>query len=147
MKNSSWISIAVVASAAALVLSGCAPAGNGGGGEASTRACVILPDTASSPRWEAGDRGALDKAFTDAGFEADIQNAEGDPNKYASIADQQLTQGCGVMILVDHQGAAVAVTEKAQAEGIPVIAYDRPIEGADYYVSFDNERSAHSRVR
>ncbi len=50
-----------------------------------------------------------------------------------------LTQGCGVMLLVDHQGAAVAVTEKAQAEGIPVIAYDRPIAGADYYVSFDNE--------
>ena len=140
MKKSSWISIAVAASAAALVLSGCSGSGEGGGGDAaSTRACVILPDTASSPRWESGDRPALDKAFTDAGFEADIQNAEGDPNKYASIADQQLTQGCGVMILVDHQGAAVAVTEKAQAEGIPVIAYDRPIEGADYYVSFDNE--------
>ena len=140
MKKSSWISIAVAASAAALVLSGCSGSGEEGGGDAaSTRACVILPDTSSSPRWESGDRPALDKAFTDAGFEADIQNAEGDPNKYASIADQMLTQGCGVMLLVDHQGAAVAVTEKAQAEGIPVIAYDRPIAGADYYVSFDNE--------
>ena len=28
--------------------------------------------------------------------------------------------------------------EKAKAQGIPVIAYDRPIAGADYYVSFDN---------
>jgi D-xylose transport system substrate-binding protein len=43
------------------------------------------------------------------------------------------------MLLVDLQGAAEAVTEKAQAAGVPVIAYDRPIPGADYYVSFDNE--------
>jgi D-xylose transport system substrate-binding protein len=108
---------------------------------------VILPDSASSPRWENGDRPALEKAFTDAGFEADIQNAQGDTNKYATIADQQLTKGCGVMILVDYQGAAVAVTQKAQEQGIPVIAYDRPITTgdaaspsmlADYYVSFDN---------
>jgi len=138
VKKSSWISIAVAASAAALVLSGCSGSGEEGGDAASTRACVILPDAASSPRWENGDRPALDKAFTDAGFEADIQNAQGDTNKYATIGDQQLSQGCGVMLLVDYQGAAVAVMEKAQSQGIPVIAYDRPIEGADYYVSFDN---------
>jgi D-xylose transport system substrate-binding protein len=30
------------------------------------------------------------------------------------------------------------VATKAKAEGIPVIAYDRPFSGADYYVSFDN---------
>ena len=42
------------------------------------------------------------------------------------------------MLLVDYNGAGAAVAEKAKAEGIPVIAYDRPIEGADYYVSFDN---------
>ena len=139
MKKSSWISIAVAASAAALVLSGCSGAGGGGSTDAaSTRACVILPDAASSPRWENGDRPALDKAFTDAGFEADIQNAQADTSKYATIADQQLSKGCGVMLLVDYNGAAVSVAEKAKAQGIPVIAYDRPITGADYYVSFDN---------
>jgi D-xylose transport system substrate-binding protein len=91
----------------------------------------------------------LTKAFTDAGFQADVQNAQGDTNKYATIADQELTKGCGVMILVDYNGAAVAVTQKAQKQGIPVIAYDRPITTgskdspsmlADYYVSFDNEK-------
>ena len=151
MKTSSWISVAVAVSASALLLSGCAASGGTGGGDdtASTRACVILPDSASSPRWENGDRPALEKAFTDAGFEADIQNAQGDTNKYATIADQELTKGCGVMILVDYNGAAGAVTEKAQKQGIPVIAYDRPITTgskdapsmlADYYVSFDNEK-------
>ena len=152
MKKSSIISIVVALGATATLVAGCssssgttatnsaAPAG---------RACVILPDSASSPRWENGDRPALQAAFTAAGFDADIQNAQGDTNKYATIADQELTKGCGVMILVDYNGAAVAVTQKAQAHGIPVIAYDRPITTgdasapsmlADYYVSFDNEK-------
>jgi D-xylose transport system substrate-binding protein len=30
------------------------------------------------------------------------------------------------------------VATKAKAQGIPVIAYDRPIAGADLYISFDN---------
>jgi D-xylose transport system substrate-binding protein len=151
VKKSSWIPITVAAAATALLLSGCSGSGSGSSSTstAASRACVILPDSASSPRWENGDRPALDKAFTDAGFTADIQNAQGDPNKYATIADQQLTKGCGVMILVDYNGAAVAVTQKAQKQGIPVIAYDRPITTgsasapsmlADYYVSFDNTK-------
>lgn len=36
--------------------------------------------------------------------------------------------------------AAAGIVEAARAQGVPVIAYDRPIpSGADYYVSFDNE--------
>ena len=99
---------------------------------------MILPDAASSNRWEQGDRPALDKAFKAAGFATDIQNAQGDTAKYATIAQQQLTKGCGVMILVDYNGAGIQVASKAKSQGIPVIAYDRPIQGADYYVSFDN---------
>ena len=148
MKKINILSFAAVASASALVLAGCSSdpsdeptGGNTGGGTepgASGRACVILPDAASSPRWENGDRPALTEAIEAAGFEVAIDNAQGDTAKYATIADQMLTEGCDVMLLVDHQGAAVAVTEKAKAQGIPVIAYDRPISGADYYVSFDN---------
>lgn len=136
VKKSSLISIAAVASASAMLLAGCTAAAPSG----ATRACIILPDSASSPRWENGDRPALEAAFTAAGFESDIQNAEGDTAKYATIAEQQLSKGCGVMILVDYQGAGIQVTANAQELGIPVIAYDRPIEGADYYVSFDNEK-------
>jgi D-xylose transport system substrate-binding protein len=115
---------------------GAAAAGAGG-----KRACIILPDAESSGRWELGDRPALNDAVTAAGFEADIQNAQGDVAKYATIGDQQLTKGCGVMILVDHKGAAAGVRDKAKAAGVPVIAYDRPIEGgSDYYVSFNNTK-------
>jgi D-xylose transport system substrate-binding protein len=140
VKKSSLISIAVAASATALVLAGCSgSSGDGGGGDDAARACIILPDTASSPRWESGDRPALEAAFTDAGFESDIQNAQGDESKYATIGDQMLSKGCGVMILVNYNDAGVAVAKKATDQGIPVIAYDRPLSGADYYVSFDNE--------
>jgi D-xylose transport system substrate-binding protein len=144
MKKSSILAVAALTGAAAVMLAGCASSGNGdggsteGGGDAASRACVILPDAASSPRWENLDRPFLQQGLEDAGFEADIQNAQGDKDKYATLADQQLTKGCGVMLLVDLNGAAISVAEKAKAEGIPVIAYDRPFEGADYYVSFDN---------
>ncbi|MEV1132231.1 substrate-binding domain-containing protein [Agromyces sp. NPDC049794] len=142
MKSASLVSAVALAGLSALVLAGCSGGtgeGEGdGGGESATRACVILPDAASSPRWENNDRPYLEDGLEEAGFETDIQNAQGDTNKYATIADQQLSKGCGVMLLVDYNGAGAAVAEKAKAEGIPVIAYDRPIEGADYYVSFDN---------
>lgn len=134
MKKNSIISTMAFVMAAGVVLAGCSSSG----GDTDKRACVILPDAASSPRWENNDRPALQKAIEDAGFTADIQNAQGDTNTYATIADQQLSQGCGVMLLVDYNGAGVAVAEKAKAQGIPVIAYDRPIAGADFYVSFDN---------
>jgi D-xylose transport system substrate-binding protein len=146
MKKSSLAATIALLGAGAVLLAGCAgstePDTSGDGGDGAPaeagRACVILPDAASSPRWENFDRKYLQEGLEGAGFEVDIQNAQGDVNKYGTIADQQLTQGCGVMLLVDYQGAAETVATKAKAEGIPVIAYDRPFAGADYYVSFDN---------
>ena len=137
MKKSSLFAVVAVSASAALLLSGCS---NSSTTAKSTRACIILPDADSGTRWEPGDRPALESALTAAGFEADIQNAQNDTSKFATIADQQLTKGCGVMLLVDLQGAGAAVATKAKAQGVPVIAYDRPITGADYYVSFDNTK-------
>ena len=132
---------------AAISFAGCnreaaAPAGEAtgatSGAAAGKRACIILPDAASSSRWENGDRPQLEEAFKAQGVETDIQNAQNDTSKYATIAQQQLTKGCAVMLLVDLNQAGVQVAQKAKAQGVPVIAYDRPIEGADYYISFDN---------
>jgi len=106
----------------------------------NTTACVILPDTNAGSRWEPGDHPALNQILTAAGFKTNFKNAHNDTAQYGTIADQMLATGCGVMVLVDLQGAGVTVTQKAKKQGIPVIAYDRPIAGADYYVSFDNEK-------
>ena len=110
----------------------------GSGAAAGGTACIMLPDADSSSRWENGDRPALEKGFADIGFTTNIQNALNDTGKYATLADQQLTQGCDIMLLVDLNGAGAQVATKAKAQGIPVIAYDRPIAGADFYISFDN---------
>ncbi|MDQ1530574.1 MAG: D-xylose transport system substrate-binding protein [Microbacteriaceae bacterium] len=139
--------LAALAAVGIFALTGCSAAGPTGGGGASggatsaaaaKRACVVLPDAVSSGRWENGDRQALDKAFTAAGVTPDIQNAQNDTKKFATIAQQQLTKGCAAMLLVDLNGAGAQVVQKAHSQGVPVIAYDRPIQGADYYVSFDN---------
>ena len=134
MKKTAFSAAVAIAAASALLLTGVGAAHAAG----SKRACVILPDADSGTRWESGDRPALNAALTKAGFETDIQNAQKDTAKFATIADAQLAKGCGVMILVDLQGAGAGVATKAKAQGIPVIAYDRPIAGASYYVSFDN---------
>ena len=102
---------------------------------------VILPDTASSTRWENNDRPLLKAAFDAAGVESDIQNAQGDKAKFATIADQMLNGGVNVMLITNLDSpSAAAVIEKAKAQGVPVIDYDRLTlgGGADYYVSFDN---------
>jgi D-xylose transport system substrate-binding protein len=108
---------------------------------AGSKACVILPDAASSARWETADRTFLTEAFTAAGVESDIQNANGDKAKFATIADQMLTEGCAVLLIVNLDSpSAAAVIAKAESQGVPVIDYDRLTlgGGATYYVSFDN---------
>lgn len=102
---------------------------------------VILPDAASSARWESADRPFLTAAFKAAGVTADIQNANGDVAAFQTIADQMLTKGAKVLILVNLDSAsAKAVQDKAKKQGVPTIDYDRlTLQGsASYYVSFDN---------
>ncbi|MCX6401802.1 MAG: substrate-binding domain-containing protein [Propionibacteriales bacterium] len=102
---------------------------------------VILPDTESSVRWESADRPALETAFKAAGVDYSIQNAEGDAEKMAQIADSMIADGVTVLAIVNLDSASgAAIQEKAQSQGVATIDYDRlTLEGsAEYYVSFDN---------
>ncbi|MPM61440.1 D-xylose-binding periplasmic protein [bioreactor metagenome] len=50
-----------------------------------------------------------------------------------------MTQGAKVLVLDAVDGkSAVTIVNEAKAKGVKVVAYDRFIAGADYYVSFDN---------
>ncbi len=75
------------------------------------------------------------------GLQADIQNAQGDEQKFSTLADGMISSGVKVLVIasITSDGGA-AVEAKAKAQGIPVIDYDRLDLGgtADYYVSFDN---------
>jgi len=133
--------------AAALTLSACGgesspeESGDGGGDTAvSGTVGVILPDAASSPRWENADRPALAEAFEAAGVEADIQNAGGDKTKFQTIAEGMISSGVSVLLIVNlDSDSGAAVIGKATDAGIPVIDYDRLTlgGGAAYYVSVD----------
>jgi D-xylose transport system substrate-binding protein len=102
---------------------------------------VILPDTKSSQRWDTADLTYLKAAFSAAGVEADIQNAQGDKTQFQTIADGMISGGVKVLMIVNlDSGTGKAVLDKARTAGIPTIDYDRLTinGGANYYVSFNN---------
>ncbi|NVN39942.1 sugar ABC transporter substrate-binding protein [Ameyamaea chiangmaiensis] len=103
----------------------------------------LMPDEAST-RYEQHDR---------PGFVAEVkrlcptctvlyQNANADASRQQQQFNSVISQGAKVIVMdpVDST-AAVSLVKAAQARGIRIIAYDRPIPGAqaDYYVSFDNQ--------
>ena len=151
-----FVGLVAVSAASLLGLSACGGSGGstsstsaaaGGGGSSSSAAGgggkvgVILPDSASSARWETADRPLLKQAFDAAGIQSDIQNAGGDVNKFQSIADGMISSGVKALLIVDlDPDSGTAVIKKANAAGIPVVDYDRLTTGggASYYVSFDN---------
>jgi D-xylose transport system substrate-binding protein len=111
-------------------------------GKASGKVGVILPDTTSSTRYTLYDKPLLEKALTDAGIQADVQNAQGNKSTFASIAQNMIGAGTKVMLIdsIDAPSGA-GVEQSAGKAGVKVIDYDRVNLGgtAPYYVSFDNE--------
>ncbi|WP_433407637.1 sugar ABC transporter substrate-binding protein [Saccharomonospora azurea] len=139
---------------AALTLSAC---GANAGGDAASgddsdagqgaaplgKVGVILPETASSARWEGFDKPMLEEALRAEGFDPDIQNAQGDVQKFSTLADGMIAQNVKVLIIASiNSEVGGAVAAKAKAAGIPTIDYDRLNLGgsSEYYVSFDNVR-------
>jgi D-xylose transport system substrate-binding protein len=101
---------------------------------------VILPDSASSDRWETADRKFLNDAFTAAGVSVEIQNANADKAKFATLCDQFISSVDVLMIVNLDSDTGAACEKKAAAQGLKTIDYDRLTLGgsASYYVSFDN---------
>jgi D-xylose transport system substrate-binding protein len=150
MRRSAWF-VATVAAGCALAVAGCGDddsgsgsgGGGGGGGEEAGKVAVLLPDSKSSVRWETVDRPFLKQAFEDAGIEAEIQNAEGDKSTQQQQAEQAITNGAKVLLLVNlDSGSGAAIAANAKGQDVKVIDYDRlTLKGdSDYYVSFDNEQ-------
>jgi D-xylose transport system substrate-binding protein len=132
--------VAVTAAACGSDESSGAEGGDGGDG-GGTDIGVILPDTTTSPRWEANDKPSLSAAFDAAGVSYDIQNAQGDANKFGQLCDQMIGEGVKVLMIVNiDQESGKACLDKATDAGVQSIDYDRltPGGGASFYVSFDN---------
>jgi D-xylose transport system substrate-binding protein len=124
----------------ALVVAGCGGSSGGGG----TKIALLLPEN-ETPRYETNDRPDFEESIEELCDDCEVlyNNASGDAQKQQSQAEAALTQGAEVLVVdpMDSKSAA-AIAEKAQAQNVPVVSYDRLIENGevDAYVSFDNER-------
>jgi len=146
-----WLMIASSLCALSLVVAACGGSDNSSSSSGSSssssssakadKVAVLLPDTKSSVRWETADRPLLTQAFKAAGVPVEIQNAQGDKSTQQQQAEQAITNGAKVLLLVNlDSGSGAAIEANAKSQGVKVIDYDRLTLGgsADYYVSFDN---------
>ncbi len=126
--------------AVALVAVGCGGSSDSGG----TKIALLLPEN-ETPRYESNDRPDFEKSVEELCDDCEVlySNATGDAQKQQSQAEAALTQGAEVLVVdpMDSKSAA-AIAEKAVAQNVPVLSYDRLIENGeiDAYVSFDNEK-------
>jgi D-xylose transport system substrate-binding protein len=107
---------------------------------AGIQVCGLMPDTKTSVRWEQFDKPALIKAFKAAHIAARVVNAQGDPQKQKTQADQCIADGAKVLIIAPNDsGSAAAIEKAALAKGVKSIDYDRQVEGgsAVLYASFN----------
>jgi D-xylose transport system substrate-binding protein len=138
--------LATLVAALALVVSACsAEAGGGGGGDASNaKIAFLMPDIAST-RYELYDSPLFKAKMKELCPDCEViyQNANADASRQQQQANSALAQGVKAIVIdpVDSTAAA-SIVNTARTQGVPIIAYDRPIPDtpADYYISFDNEK-------
>ena len=115
--------------------------GCGGPGKGSAKLVGVTMPTKSLQRWN--EDGANVKAALEAkGYKVDLQYADNKQDVQNSQIENQITQGCDVLVIASIDGGALGgVLEQAKKAKIPVIAYDRLItntDKCDYYATFDN---------
>lgn len=112
-------------------------------GASNAKVAFLMPDEAST-RYEQHDAPGFKSAMSQlcSGCQVLYNNADADATKQQQQFNAAISQGVKAIVMdpVDSTAAASLVAQ-AQAKGIKVIAYDRPIPAAkvDFYVSFDNE--------
>lgn len=93
-------------------------------------------------RWQ-HDRDFFVAKAEELGAEVLVQSANGDEAKQLSQIQNMLSQDIDALVIIAINSDALStVVDQAKSEGIPVLAYDRLINGSeiDAYVSFDNVR-------
>src|ERR1051325_9186866 len=156
----SRITAAVVAFAVAAFSFACAPpqpqanAGNANASAAHTPKTGAVRiglsmDTLKEERWQR-DRDLFVAKAKELGAEVLVQSANSDDAAQTQQAENLLTQGVDVLVVVPHNGeVAASIVEAAKRQNVPVIAYDRLIRSSepDLYVSFDNEKVGEMQAR
>ena len=131
------VTIAALLALTGSLLVACAPAST------ALKIALLLPDSKTA-RYESFDRPIFEQRVHELGdFEVMYSNADQDASKQQTQAESALAQGVSVLVLDPVDGAAaVSIVASANAQGVPVVSYDRLVLGGTiaYYVSFDNEK-------
>ncbi|WP_188720291.1 D-xylose ABC transporter substrate-binding protein [Nitratireductor aestuarii] len=92
------------------------------------------------------ERWKTDEAAIKAQIEADgnkyiSADAQSSASKQLTDVESLISQGANALIILAQDSSAIGpAVEKAVAEGIPVVGYDRLIENPDaFYLTFDNK--------
>lgn len=92
---------------------------------------IAMP-TQSEERWVLDLNTMLAEAQK-LGVDARAQIARNDQLQQNNQIEQLVSQGCQAIIIAPHDGSAAAsAVEKARADGVKIIAYDRLIENCEY---------------
>lgn len=137
-RRRSWPAVLTVLAALLLAGTGCAPAPS-----ADAVIALLLPESATA-RYERLDRPLFEQRLAVSGdYRVIYANAGGSASRQLEQAESALAAGASVLVVnpVD-QTAARAIVDTAAALDVPVISYDRLIDGGGsaFYVSFDNEQ-------
>jgi len=135
-------SIVVFLAAVILAAAGCVTSPeNGNNGEAKRNDGKIKIGfsmaTLKEERWTK-DKKAFEDHCKELNVECVITVADGNAQKQANDVDNLLTQGVDVLVIAPHDATqAVSMVDKAKAQGVPVISYDRLINSPkiDLYIS------------
>ena len=134
---------------AALLIGSCVSAPQNGGNTAQTNSpqknndpnrkikIGFAMDTLKEERWQR-DRDAFEAHCKKMNVECVITVANNVAERQASDVENLLTQGVDVLVIAPHDATqAASMVEKAKAQGVPVISYDRLINSdkLDLYIS------------
>lgn len=116
--------------------------GSGSADGASSKTIALLLPESKTTRYEKFDKPMFEAKVKELCSDCKVVyfNADQDEAKQQQQVDSAISQGAGVIVLDPVNGAgAGGMVKSAQDAGAKVIAYDRLIKEADYYLSFDNE--------
>jgi D-xylose transport system substrate-binding protein len=124
-----------------LGLTACASPNAADKGGGSKTIALLLPESKTT-RYESFDRPIFEKTVKKQCADCTVKyyNADQDEAKQAQQMETAISAGAKVIVLDPVNGpGAGGMVKSAHDANAKVIAYDRFIKSADYYMSFDNE--------
>ena len=99
-------------------------------------------------RWKT-DEAAMKAAIEAAGNKYISADAQSSAAKQLTDVESLIAQGAHALIILAQDASAIGpAVEKASAEGIPVVGYDRLIENPEaFYITFDNKEVGRMQAR